>query len=73
MQIRYSFTHSDDVSLLLLDLLRQLIDSTPVGGVCTRNFNLPQKSILSYSGYGIYTFLIYTLIQHPYGLLKKTL
>ena len=33
-------THSNDVPLLLLDLLRQLIGCTPVSGVCTGNLCL---------------------------------
>ena len=36
-------THSNNVSLLLLDLLRQLIGSTPVSGVCTGNLCLHKE------------------------------
>ena len=36
-------TYSDDVSLLLLDLLRQLIGSTPVSGVCSGNLCLHKE------------------------------
>ena len=37
-------THSDDIVLMLLDLLRQLIGSTPVGGVSAGKLNLHKET-----------------------------
>ena len=54
-------THSDDILLMLLDLLRQLIGSTPVGSVCARHLNL-HKGTHCHTTVKLYNYFMYCLV-----------